>query len=434
MYAFLILGDVAALCLTLALVAGRGEGWFLTAAWQSIAYAAVPIYLAAAANLGAYSMDSLLKPSTGVWRAGMAAIFTLLTLLLAGFFLSTVDRGEWLSLILAMLLAPVAIFGGRYIVRSIGAHLFASRYFNEIVIRDGSGIEVPAHAIEIDASQANLKPDPMDPMMLDRLARILRGADRVVVACPPEAQRQWSSLLKGANVRGEVIAREFEAVSAIGIDQLAGRTTLVVASGPLGPVNRLLKRGLDLALTIPALALLAPVLLMIAIAIKLDSPGPILFRQNRVGRGNALFAVFKFRSMRADSCDAAGRQSTERNDSRITRVGRFIRRTSLDELPQLFNVLNGSMSLVGPRPHALGSLAGQQFFWEVDERYWHRHALKPGITGLAQVRGFRGATHRRDDLTRRLQADLEYMSGWTIWRDVWILFKTARVIIHPNAY
>jgi len=144
--------------------------------------------------------------------------------------------------------------------------------------------------------------------------------------------------------------------------------------------------------------------------------------------------MYKFRSMRNDLTDLRGDRSASRDDDRITRVGHFIRRTSLDELPQVLNVLLGSMSLVGPRPHALGSLAGDALFWEVDERYWHRHALKPGITGLAQVRGFRGATHRRSDLTQRLQSDLEYMAGWSIWRDAAILLSTIRVVIHSNAY
>jgi lipopolysaccharide/colanic/teichoic acid biosynthesis glycosyltransferase len=129
-----------------------------------------------------------------------------------------------------------------------------------------------------------------------------------------------------------------------------------------------------------------------------------------------------------------GNQSASRDDDRVTRVGRFLRSTSIDELPQLINVLLGSMSVVGPRPHALGSLAGDQLFWHVDERYWHRHALKPGITGLAQIRGFRGATHTREHLTSRLQADLEYMSGWSLWRDVSIVLSTAKVLVHPDAY
>ncbi|HZH06134.1 MAG TPA: sugar transferase [Lautropia sp.] len=166
----------------------------------------------------------------------------------------------------------------------------------------------------------------------------------------------------------------------------------------------------------------------------MDSPGPVFFRQQRMGRGNRLFSILKFRSMRSDLCDANGTRSTGRDDDRVTRVGRLIRSTSIDELPQLLNVLKGDMSLVGPRPHALGSLAGTQLFWEVDQRYWHRHACKPGITGLAQVRGFRGATNESVDLANRLHADLEYLNGWSIWRDVSILVRTFRVLVHQNAF
>jgi lipopolysaccharide/colanic/teichoic acid biosynthesis glycosyltransferase len=173
---------------------------------------------------------------------------------------------------------------------------------------------------------------------------------------------------------------------------------------------------------------------VVAIAIKLDSKGPVFFLQPRVGRGNRIFLTYKFRSMRADMADAAGNKSTSRDDDRVTRVGHFIRKTSIDELPQLFNVLRGEMSLVGPRPHALGSLAGNELFWEVDERYWHRHASKPGLTGLAQIRGYRGETREREDLANRLHADLEYLHGSTIWRDISILITTLRVIVHRNAY
>jgi lipopolysaccharide/colanic/teichoic acid biosynthesis glycosyltransferase len=138
--------------------------------------------------------------------------------------------------------------------------------------------------------------------------------------------------------------------------------------------------------------------------------------------------------MRTEMCDTAGNQSTQRDDKRITRVGAFIRKTSIDELPQLINVLLGDMSLVGPRPHALGSLAGNKLFWEVNEQYWIRHALKPGITGLAQVRGYRGATVEHADLENRLRADLEYADRWSLWLDVTILASTAKVLVHTNAY
>jgi lipopolysaccharide/colanic/teichoic acid biosynthesis glycosyltransferase len=175
-------------------------------------------------------------------------------------------------------------------------------------------------------------------------------------------------------------------------------------------------------------------MILVAIAIKLDSPGPMFFRQDRVGRGNRIFKILKFRSMRTERADGAGARSASLDDDRITKVGRIIRRTSIDELPQLLNVLLGDMSLVGPRPHALGSLAGNRLFWEVDRQYWHRHALKPGITGLAQVRGFRGATVRDIDLRNRLEADLEYLNGWTLWRDIAILVGTVQVLVHKNAY
>lgn len=138
--------------------------------------------------------------------------------------------------------------------------------------------------------------------------------------------------------------------------------------------------------------------------------------------------------MREESCDSDGRRSTARDDDRITPLGRILRRTSLDELPQLFNVVEGDMSLVGPRPHALGSLAGDQLFWHVDRRYWLRHAIKPGITGLAQVRGFRGATDHRDDLMLRLQCDLEYASRWSLFIDAYILLRTFAVLVHKRAY
>src|SRR3546814_9838755 len=199
--------------------------------------------------------------------------------------------------------------------------------------------------------------------------------------------------------------------------QAGGVTTLVVSWGPRNRANRVKKRALDLAVTIPALVALAPLLALVAIAIKLDSRGPVFFRQERMGRGNRIFQILKFRSMRVEATDATGTRSASRDDDRITRVGRFIRKTSIDELPQLFNVLLGEMSLDGPRPHALGSTAGNELFWRVDRPYWHRHALKPGITGHAPIRGFRGATNTKRDIVKRLDSALAYQRGWSLKRD-----------------
>jgi lipopolysaccharide/colanic/teichoic acid biosynthesis glycosyltransferase len=173
---------------------------------------------------------------------------------------------------------------------------------------------------------------------------------------------------------------------------------------------------------------------VLAAAIKLDSRGPVLFRQIRMGRGNRLFQMLKFRTMRWECSDVDGSRSAMRGDRRITRLGRFLRRTSLDELPQLLNVLWGDMSIVGPRPHALGTRAGDDLLWTIDDRYWDRHAIKPGLTGLAQVRGLRGATAAHSDLIERVDADLEYIHGWHVARDLAILLRTVTVLVHPNAH
>jgi lipopolysaccharide/colanic/teichoic acid biosynthesis glycosyltransferase len=195
-----------------------------------------------------------------------------------------------------------------------------------------------------------------------------------------------------------------------------------------------MKRLLDLVISLGVLVVVLPILLVAAAAVKLEDGGPILFKQKRVGRRNQLFSIYKLRTMKVERSDDDGNRSASKDDDRVTRIGRFLRRTSVDELPQLFNVLKGEMSLVGPRPHAIGSLAGEKLFWEVDPRYWQRHSLRPGLTGLAQIRGFRGATDLEADLISRLQADLDYISGWTIWRDFGILARTARVLVHDRAF
>ena len=138
--------------------------------------------------------------------------------------------------------------------------------------------------------------------------------------------------------------------------------------------------------------------------------------------------------MREDMSDPSGTRSTARDDNRITSIGKFLRRTSIDELPQLWNVIRGDMSLVGPRPHPLGTLAEGQLLWDAVPEYWARHAMRPGITGLAQVRGLRGATDRRSAIEKRVEADLEYINSWSIWLDLKILLQTIRVVMHPNAF
>ncbi|WP_242098356.1 sugar transferase [Sphingomonas sp. CROZ-RG-20F-R02-07] len=328
----------------------------------------------------------------------------------------------------------VLLVASRWALRRLAEAIASGPPIATMMLVDGVAIDAPAGSPVIDAALYDLRADLKDPHALDRLCAAIGGAERVVVACPPARREAWAAALKGANVQGEIVLPELAAIGMLRASRFGECATAVVSLGPLDTMNRLLKRAFDLTVALAALALLWPLLLVVAVAIRIDSPGPILFRQPRMGRGNGLFAILKFRSMRDDLCDRAGDRSTERGDPRITRVGRIIRATSIDELPQLLNVVIGDMSIVGPRPHALGSLAGDRLFWEVDPHYWDRHAIKPGITGLAQVHGFRGATVAERDLQNRLRADVAYMRGWSIWRDIRILIGTAGVVFHRNAF
>ncbi|WP_122436214.1 undecaprenyl-phosphate glucose phosphotransferase [Pseudomonas viridiflava] len=198
---------------------------------------------------------------------------------------------------------------------------------------------------------------------------------------------------------------------------------------PLNGWSPFIKRAEDIVLSSLALLALSPFMLLVALAIKLDSPGPVFFRQKRYGYNNRLIEVFKFRSMHQHQADATAEQQTIRGDARITRVGRFIRKTSLDELPQLFNVVAGSMSMVGPRPHATATKAAGILFEQAVKEYTSRHRVKPGITGLAQINGYRGETDTVEKIEKRVEFDLEYIENWSVWFDLYILMRTVPAVL-----
>jgi lipopolysaccharide/colanic/teichoic acid biosynthesis glycosyltransferase len=266
------------------------------------------------------------------------------------------------------------------------------------------------------------------------LGELLKHCERVVLDVPAERRSAWFETLRGINIKVEIVAPELDAVRPVGVDEIYGRTTAVVRPATLSLSSRVVKRSFDVAVSAVALVLLSPLLLVLSACIKLESTGPALFRQIRVGRGNRQFQVLKFRTMYHGSVDILGMKSVCRHDNRVTPLGRFMRNTSLDELPQLLNVLQGDMSIVGPRPHALGSRAGGELFWEADPRYWDRHSIKPGMTGLAQIRGQRGGTSTEAELIHRLESDLEYIQNWSILGDLSIILRTLRVIVHRNAF
>jgi len=214
-------------------------------------------------------------------------------------------------------------------------------------------------------------------------------------------------------------------------DVLGGIPVVTVRDTPFYGSDWLFKRLSDVVISATALVLLAPVLLAVAVAIRLDSPGPVLFRQKRYGLDGREILVLKFRSMSVTEDGKSVFVAASRGDARITRVGAFIRKTSIDELPQLFNVLEGSMSIVGPRPHAV---AMNEYFRRTIPGYMVRHKIKPGITGWAQVNGCRGG----DDIEamrRRIELDLAYIRHWSLWLDLRILFRTVSVVWSDrNAY
>ncbi len=434
LYVLLLLADAGSLAAGFAVGNLLRFGDMFQQDGLKIAGIMMPVFLLSAFYSRAYSPEVLAD-----WRRGAKAVLRMLVasavaLLFFGFFLRSSQDISRVMLGTSVVAAAVFLVAARAGLHRVGQRILGGAPLGRVLILDGTQFTCPPGYDVIDAARAGLSLDMGDPMMLDRLGRFLRKADGVVVACPATRRAAWAMALKGANIRGEILMPEVADVGGIGTARCGGETTMIVSAGSLGTRDRALKRGLDVGIALIALIALAPLLAAVALAIRLDDGGPTLFAQDRLGRGNRLFRMHKFRSMRTSMCDNAGNQSTRRDDDRITRVGRFIRATSIDELPQLFNILRGDMSFVGPRPHALGSLAGDKLFWEIDQRYWHRHACKPGLTGLAQVRGFRGATHVQADLVNRLHADLEYLNGWTLWRDISILLATVRVLVHKNAY
>jgi Undecaprenyl-phosphate glucose phosphotransferase len=269
---------------------------------------------------------------------------------------------------------------------------------------------------------------------LDSLLEMIRDGevDEVVLALP------WSAEARMERLLGVLRDHPVEVRLAPDLTAYRGaRPTPSEAGGlqlpqllerPIGGVAGLLKAAEDYVLALAALAFAAVPMALIALAIRLDSPGPVLFRQRRTGFNNREFHVLKFRTMHHNAADPGVVRQVTEGDPRVTRVGAVLRRTSLDELPQILNVLRGEMSFVGPRPHAPGTRAGGRPFEEVADRYAARHRVKPGLTGLAQVRGWRGPTETEEKLIRRVESDLEYIENWSLWLDFTILLRTLLAV------
>jgi lipopolysaccharide/colanic/teichoic acid biosynthesis glycosyltransferase len=394
----------------------------------------LPLYLTLALYQRAFSIHALQDWRFAATRAlGALALAGGLLLFVTFYTKSTAQfsrvifTGGFLASATLIVMSRYAV--GRWIGRAWGPSVI------NLLHIDAGGPKVKIdHAIRLDAVELGLMPDIDDPEALDRVGRFLLNMDRVVVSCPLDQRPAWAYILRASGVRGELVSDRINELQPVGLAVENGWRALIISTGPLGMRQRVLKRGFDLVLSLLGLIALSPLMLLVALLIKLEDGGPVFFVQRRLGRGNRFFGMYKFRSMKVHKADSDGARSASRDDDRVTRVGRFIRRTSIDELPQLVNVLRGEMSMVGPRPHAIASQAGDKLFWRIDGSYWNRHSLKPGVTGLAQIRGYRGATEQEEDLQNRLNADLEYISNWSPWGDALIVLKTVGVLVHRKAF
>lgn len=356
----------------------------------------------------------------------------------------------WLSVSFTLLIDV------RYIARLALARLTRSGAFDTHVAVYGSGavarrVEEHLSSPGLGIRFAGLFDDRGDVSRLDRtgpqiagrldqlVARARSGEiDRIIIALPQTADARTQQIARhlehlpvSLHVVTHIASDLIETGPAHSVSSIGSVGLIDVKSKPLADWSRLVKAVEDYVLGALLLVGLLPVFAIVALAIKLDSNGPIFFRQRRRGLNHRVFEVLKFRTMHVLE-DGADLKQVTRDDPRVTRIGRALRWLSLDELPQLVNVLRGEMSLVGPRPHAL---AHDDHFGDTVDRYANRHQVKPGITGLAQIGGYRGATETKEKIERRLALDLEYVKTWSLWLDLEILALTLmRGLCSKNAY
>jgi putative colanic acid biosynthesis UDP-glucose lipid carrier transferase len=255
----------------------------------------------------------------------------------------------------------------------------------------------------------------------------------VYITLPLSSQPRIAELLE--SVQGTTASVYYVPdIPGIGVIQghlhsINGVPVLGLCETPFTGINEVIKRASDIVFSSVILILISPLLLAIAVGVKLGSPGPVFFKQRRNGLDGHEITVFKFRSMTAQDNGPVVVQASK-NDPRITRFGAFLRRTSLDELPQFFNVMQGSMSIVGPRPHAV---AHNEFYRQAIKAYMVRHKVKPGITGWAQVNGLRGETESIEKMRTRVEYDLEYLRNWSLWLDTKIILRTIRLVFFDRS-
>lgn len=412
-----------------------------------------------AESLGSYDIEAQFSLRQGWRRVTLAWAMTALFLITMGYLLKASDAVSRTWAISWFLTGGSSLLVTRGLATMWVRRLKNNGTFNERVAIFGAGPQgvrfaeyVQAHdrltitliGIFDDRKADRLPSEVAGVPLLGNLSTLIgmirEGLiDQVVVALPWAAERRLQDVVSRLALTPVKVRLAPDLVSFTfsrrPVVILGDVPVMTLFERPISGVSAVMKDIEDKVLASLILFMVWPVLLAVAIAVRLDSSGPIFFRQPREGFNNRTFSCFKFRTMYHNQLEYRNITQASRDDPRITRVGRFLRRTSLDELPQLFNVMLGDMSLVGPRPHAPSTRAGGRLFSDVVQSYAARHKVKPGITGWAQVCGWRGETDTEEKLVKRFEHDLYYIENWSLWLDLYILMRTVGAVLLPrNAF
>ncbi len=402
---------------------------------------------------GLYDFDAFLRPFANLDRLFISIASAILFLLAVAFAFKTSETLSRMWIVSFALAVSASVTIVRVILSRLLLRLARAGAFKRSVVLVGSSAHiarlitrmrqlraefVSVVGVFVDGPEGEMQGVPVLGHQGDVSAFVRQtNVDDVVISMPWSAEPQITALVERLR---ELPVNVYLGADLVGLSvdyrdppgHFKGVPVFAVIGRPLSGWGVAIKGIEDLVIATGLLILALPIMTMVAIAIRLDSPGPVLFRQKRLGFNNQEFDIFKFRSMRHQNHSDGPTRQARRGDERITAVGRMLRRTSLDELPQLFNVLNGTMSLVGPRPHALDH---NQEFSEKIRGYFARHRMKPGITGWAQVNGLRGQTDTPEKMADRVRADVYYIENWSLLFDLYILARTISVTISGrNAY
>jgi Undecaprenyl-phosphate glucose phosphotransferase len=406
-----------------------------------------------------YQLPALMRPVSNITRIATVWAGTLALFAVAGFFLKLADDFSRVWFAGWFVVGLVLLVGQRLVL----AHMIKRWARNgmierrAVIVGGGKAAETLIRSIEQqpynDIRICGIFDDRDDrrspPLVagypklgtiseLIEFARIAR-IDMLIVSLPLTAETRVLSLLKKlwvlpVDIRLSAHSNQLQ-FRPRSYSYIGSVPMLDIFDKPINDWDSVAKRVFDVVFSLIGITLLSPVMIATAIAIKLDSKGPVLFKQKRHGFNNEIIEVYKFRSMYTDQADPTAIRPVTKGDPRVTRVGRFIRKTSIDELPQFFNALFGSLSLVGPRPHAVAAQSHNLLYNEVVDGYFARHRVKPGVTGWAQINGWRGEMDTDEKIRMRTEYDLYYIENWSLWLDLEILFLTpVRLLNTENAY